>query len=74
MGATSAQNIEGAQIAENKIKRYSIVITIDCMDLKKKKTGTLHLNSEALKPYYAPPLVALIRGPSNASDDGEHPE
>jgi hypothetical protein len=48
-------NIGGAKIAESKIKRYLTVITIDYMDLyKKKKTGVLHLNSGLLKTLLRP--------------------
>jgi hypothetical protein len=48
-GHNQSPNIGGAEIAKNKIKWYSTVITIDYIDLKKKKTRVLHLNSGVLK-------------------------
>jgi hypothetical protein len=56
MGATEAQIFGVAEIAENKIKLYLIVITINYIDLK-KKTRVLHLNSGLLKIILGP-LVA----------------
>jgi hypothetical protein len=48
-------DIEGAEIAENKTKWYLTVITIDYMDLnKKKKIGVLHLNLRVLKTLLHP--------------------
>jgi hypothetical protein len=47
-------NIGGAEIAENKIKRYLIVITIDYIDLKKKNRSSAFELRDAKSPI-APP-------------------
>jgi hypothetical protein len=46
----------GAEIAENKIKWYLTVITIDYIDyiISEKKTGVLNFNSGMLKTLLRP--------------------
>jgi hypothetical protein len=51
-GRNSSPNIGRAEIAENKIKWYLTVITIDHID--QKKTGVLHLRSGVLKTLLHP--------------------
>jgi hypothetical protein len=51
--------VGGAEIAENKIKWYLTVITIDYIYIyiyiSEKKTRVVYSNSEVLKSYCAPP-------------------